>query len=87
MAQTEGAIFRFPGRDGDRRCGFQALQGIALVVPRHRVFEPENAVRFEQPRRMYGGEEIPALVGVEHEIGIRSRRVSNDPYALGILLR
>src|SRR5437867_2562161 len=61
-AQPEGAVFRLAGRDRDVDLGSQALQRAPLVVPGHRILEPEDVVRRAQPRRAQGGGQVPALV-------------------------
>src|SRR5262245_7825446 len=77
-AQAEGAVLRLAGRDRDRDVRLQALQGMALVEPGHRVLEPEDVVRRAQIRRARRGGEIPSLVRIEHDRDVVAHRLPDQ---------
>src|SRR2546422_696737 len=62
-AQPERAVFCLAGRDRDVDLGLEPLQRAPLVVPGHRVLEPEDVVRRAERRRAHRGRQVPTLVG------------------------
>ena len=59
-AQAERAVLRLAGRDGDVDRVLQPRQSVALVVPGHRIFQPEDVVGRAQLRRAHGGGQSPS---------------------------
>ena len=63
---------------------FSRCEGVALVEPRHRVFEPEDAVGLAEASGAHGGGQVPSLVGVQHDRDVGPDRLADDADALGV---
>jgi hypothetical protein len=57
---------------------------VALVVPGHRILEPEDVVRLAQTRGAQRARQIPALVRIEHELDVRPDRFADHAHALSV---